>query len=43
LDADEDSDDATFSEVVLAVLVSVALLSPLPFSWDMAFLRDSEG
>jgi len=38
-----DSVDETFSVVVLAVLVSVDLLSPLLFSCDIAFLRDSEG
>jgi hypothetical protein len=38
-----DSVDETFSAVVLAVLVSVDLLSPLLFSWDIAFLRASEG
>jgi hypothetical protein len=38
-----DSVDETFSEVVLAVLVSVDLLALLPFSWDIAFFRESEG
>lgn len=36
-------EDATFSDAVLAVLVSVDLLSPPFFSLDMACLRDSEG
>ena len=35
--------DETFSDVALVVLVSAGLLSPVLFSLDMAFLRDSEG
>jgi hypothetical protein len=38
-----EADDEAFSAVVLALLVSVDLPSPLLFSCDIAFLRDSEG